>query len=98
MNPPEPNTDDPDRSTGYTLEILAGITGVSPQTILQYQEHGIIRPVSNGEPHFDDEAVRALRRIEHLRDTCEMNLIGLKLLAGLLDEVEKLRAALHARR
>ena len=98
MNSIEPNAANPDRSTGYTLEILAEITGVSTTTILRYQEHGLIHPVSNGEPHFDDEAVRALLRIEHLRDTCEMNLAGLKLLASLLEEVEKLRAELHARR
>jgi DNA-binding transcriptional MerR regulator len=58
----------------YSLEILAEITGVATQTIVQYQEHGLIRP------QFDDETIRALRRIEHLRETCEMNLHGLKLL------------------
>ncbi|MEQ1748887.1 MAG: chaperone modulator CbpM [Prosthecobacter sp.] len=69
----------------YTLEILTEITGVSSQTIVQYQEHGLIRPP------LDDEAVRALRRIEHLRETCEMNFAGLKLLTSLLEEVEQLR-------
>ena len=54
--------------------------------------------MSGGDPQFDDEAVRSLRRIEHLRDTCELNLTGLKLLASLLEEVEQLRAELHARR
>jgi len=98
MNSSTPHADHPDSSAGYTLEILAEITGVSTQTILQYQEHGIIRPVSGGDPQFDDEAVRSLRRIEHLRDTCELNLTGLKLLASLLEEVEQLRAELHARR
>ena len=76
----------------YSLEILAEITGVATQTIVQYQEHGLIRP------QFDDETIRALRRIEHLRETCEMNLHGLKLLTQLLDEVEQLRNELHARR
>ncbi len=73
------------QEANYTLDIFAEITGVSTQTILHYQEHGIIRP------RLDDEAVRALRRIEHLRETCEMNLAGLKLLTSLLDEVEQLR-------
>lgn len=76
----------------YTLQVLAEITGVSSQTIVQYQEHGLIRP------EFDDETIRALRRIEHLRETCEMNLAGLKLLTGLLNEVEQLREELRARR
>jgi DNA-binding transcriptional MerR regulator len=73
----------------YTLEILAETTGVSTQTIVQYQEHGLLRP------EFDDETLRTLRRIEHLRETCEVNLTGLKLLTQLLDEVEQLRAELR---
>lgn len=102
MNPPAshpgPPAPAPDSSAGYTPEVLAGITGITIQTILLYQEHGIIHPLSEAGPLFDDEAVRTLRRIEHLRDVCEMNLAGLKLLAGLLGEVEELRAELRARR
>ena len=37
-------------------------------------------------------------RIEALRETCEMNLSGLKMLTQLLDEVEQLRQELRARR
>lgn len=84
MSDPAPQT--------YTLEILAETTGVSAQTILQYLEHGIIRP------GYTDETVRTLRRIEALRESCEMNLAGLKLLAQLLDEVEELRHELRTLR
>ena len=73
----------------YTLEILAEITGVSSQTIVLYQEHGLIKP------DFDDETVRTLNRIEYLRETCEMNLHGLKLVKEALDEVERLREELR---
>jgi len=76
----------------YSLEILAETTGVSTQMIVQYQEHGIIHQ------DFDDDTVRTLRRIEALRESCEMNLSGLKLLTQLLDEVEQLRQELRARR
>ena len=76
----------------YSLEILSQTTGVSTQTIVQYREHGIIRE------DFDDNTVRSLRRIEHLRETCEMNLHGLKLLTQLLDEVEQLRMELRLKR
>lgn len=76
----------------YSLEILAETTGVSTQMIVQYQEHGIIHP------DFDDETIRTLRRIEALRETCEMNLSGLKMLTQLLDEVELLRQELRTRR
>lgn len=73
----------------HTLEMLAEMTGIETTTIIQYQEHGII------SPQFDDETVRRLRRIEHLRESCGMNLDGLRLMARLLDEVEHLRAELR---
>ena len=79
-------------SEAYTLEVLAEITGIESTTLIRYQEHGIIRP------DFDDDTVRHLRRIEHLRETCEMNLEGVKLLTELLDEVERLREELRVRR
>ncbi len=83
---------DSSQQDGYTLEILARITGASTQTIVQYQEYGLIHS------QFDDETVRALRRIEHLRETFEMNLGGLKLIISLLNEVEQLREERRARR
>ena len=75
----------------YTLEIIAEITGVSTRTLLEYQEHGLI------QPEFDDDTIRTLRRIEHLQETCEMNLAGLKMLTRALSEVEELREALRLR-
>lgn len=80
---------DPMPEASYSLEIVSELTGVSTQTIVQYQEHGLIQPA------FNDETIRALRRIEHLRETCEMNLAGVKLLTQLLEEVEQLRAELR---
>ncbi len=80
---------DPMPKASYSLEIVSELTGVSTQTIVQYQEHGLIQPA------FNDETIRALRRIEHLRETCEMNLAGVKLLTQLLEEVERLRAELR---
>jgi DNA-binding transcriptional MerR regulator len=95
MNPNPAN--DPDGQPAYTLDIVAELTGVSTKTILHYQEQGLIRPaVSTGD--FDDETVHTLRRIEHLRHTSEANLTGIKLILELLDEVDRLQAALRARR
>jgi len=78
----------------YTIDIIAEMAGVDPRTILHYQEQGFIRPVSpadQGSPAFDTECLRQLRRIEHLRHCCEVNDAGLKLILGLLQEVEYLR-------
>lgn len=85
---------DPDEHGTYSLELVAKTTGVSSQTIIHYQEHGLI-PASGD---LDDEAVHTLRRIEHLRQTCEANVSGLKLILDLMDQVERLQIQLRARR
>ena len=85
-------------ASGYTVEVLSRITGVPASSIRRYQEEGLIRRAEGGEAPFDDEALRALRRLERLREVFGVEAEGLKLLAGLLDEVERLRAELRARR
>jgi len=85
----------------YTIEVICEIAGVPRQTILSYQEHGLIAPVSGGGSgvrRFNDEALRALRRIEHLRVRYEMNLRTLKFTLGLLEELERLQDDLRSRR
>ena len=91
---------EPDAEAVYTLAVVVRLTGLATETILHYQAHGLIRPVAargRGARRFDDDALRTLRRIEHLRAHYAMNLRGLKLTLGLLEEVERLRADLRAR-
>jgi len=94
-----PPADRPDGGATYTLDVLCELVGVSSKTILHYQEHGLIVPAGgSGARRFDDETLRTLRRIEHLRARYEMNLRSLKLTLGLLQELERLRDDLRARR
>ena len=92
---------EPDPDAVYALEIIVELTGLPAATILQYKQHGLVAPVAARGPgarQFDEEALRTLRRIEHLRARYEMNLRGLKLMLDLLEEVERLRAHLRSRR
>lgn len=85
----------------YTLDVLCELVGVSSKTILHYQEHGLIVPAGNSgraARRFDDEALRTIRRIEHLRTRYEMNLSSLKFTLRLLHELEQLRDDLRSRR
>lgn len=78
----------------YSIEVIAELAGVSTQTVVHYQEQGFFRHSSLDEGNaemFDVEFLRQLRRIEHLRTTCEMNDTGLKLMLDLLHEIECLR-------
>lgn len=89
-----------DTEATYTLELVARLTGVSSQTILYYREQGLIKPVAESphiEPRFNDDALRKLRRIEHLRASRELTESGLRLVVHLLDEIEHLRAELRER-
>ena len=79
---------EPDDQASYTLDVVAHITGIHTDTILHYQESGLI-----GSDPFDDETVRKLRRIEHLQSTCGVNEAGLRLILGLMEEVERLKNA-----
>jgi MerR HTH family regulatory protein len=58
----------------YSLEVIEKITLVPRRTILVYHRHGLIQSSTGPDRSqrvFDDEAVRALRRIESLRQRCK---------------------------
>src|ERR1700732_2116691 len=82
----------------YTIEIAAQMAQVPRRLIVLYYKHGLVTPVTDparAGRYFDDEAVRILRRIEHLRSTCGLNLAGIKLVMSLINEVERLRTELR---
>ncbi len=90
-----------DNEIHYSLEIVAELAGLSPQTVLHYQELALISPVGGSapqQPEFDVESLRQLRRIEHLRHVHEVNDTALKFILSLLDEVENLRQELRRAR
>jgi len=100
MNSPDhPSSDDspviePAQGATYTIDVIAQLTGVSSQTILFYQERGLLDAASAtpvGERTFDDDALRTIRRLEHLRTELELKEPALHLIATLLAEVERLR-------
>ncbi len=95
-NPPSDNFPvyDAETETCYSIEVIAELAGVDPKTVLYYQDQGFIRPASRNarnENLFDVDCLRQLRRIAHLRTTCDMNEAGLKLMLDLMHEIECLR-------
>jgi DNA-binding transcriptional MerR regulator len=87
---------EPEDNTTYQLDIVEKLTGISSQTILHYQEFGLVRS-STAAGEFDEDSLHTLRRIEHLRETCEVNISGLKMILDLMNEVDRLRAELRMR-
>ena len=82
----------------YTLETAAHLAAVTRRSILIYYMHGLVSPVvdpAEAGYYFDEEAIRALRRIEFLRAECGFNLKGAQIVLDLMKEVERLRAELR---
>lgn len=108
MNSSSPSSPDdaplvePKLDAVYTLDVVAELTGVSSQTILFYHEQGLVpraaTHASADERVFDDEALRAIRRLEHLRTELELKEPALRLMVNLLGEIERLRAEVRSRR
>jgi DNA-binding transcriptional MerR regulator len=86
---------EPDPQTAYTIEATAYLVDVPRHTILVYCKHGLVSPVVDpacGGYYFNDEAIRALRRVEYLRTACGVNLAGIKMILDLMNKVERLQA------
>jgi MerR family transcriptional regulator/heat shock protein HspR len=86
----------------YTMHVIAEMAGIDCRTVLHYENSGFIRPVKASDEGqggvFDDECLRMLRRMEHLRATYAVNDAGLRLILDLLHEVELLHHAQRAHR
>ncbi|MEO7414957.1 MAG: chaperone modulator CbpM [Opitutaceae bacterium] len=104
--PDESNADDlpliePSLDATYTIDVVAELTGVSSQTVLFYHEQGLVPTLGAGPPgerYFDDEALRVIRKLEHLRSELQLKEPALKLMVTLLSEIEQLRNEARARR
>jgi len=86
---------EPDPNAVYTIEAAEHIARVPRRLIAVYYKHGLVSPVvapDCGGFYFNDEGIRALRRIEYLRTDCGINLVGIKMILRLMNEVDRLRA------
>lgn len=91
---------EPDARAVYTLEAAASLTQLPRRLIAVYFKHGLVSPVMDPACsgwYFNDEAIRILRRIEYLRTTCGLDMVGIKLVINLAREVERLREELNFR-
>ncbi len=78
----------------YSLQAVTEIAGVPRRRVIVYCRHGLVRPLADPvseEWQFDDEAIRIVRQVERLRSGLGMNLQAIKLVMGLMGEVEQLR-------
>lgn len=89
---------DPD--TLYPIDVVAHLTQLPRHLILVCYKNGLVSAETDpeyGGYYFNHDAIRILRRIEYLHQQCGINVAGLRIIFGLMDEVERLRAELDAR-
>jgi DNA-binding transcriptional MerR regulator len=85
----------------YSLETTAHLAQVTRRAILVYCNHGLVSPVRDPREagyYFDDAAIRALQHIAFLRNHCDINLRGTRIIMELIDEVKRLQNELRFRR
>jgi chaperone modulatory protein CbpM len=88
-----------DESAVLSLEDLSKMCAVDEQRIVQYVEEGVLNVVGvRTEWHFSGAALRRARMAVRLERDLELNLAGVALALDLLEELERLRQQLKARR
>jgi len=92
---------EPNPQIVYSIDAVQQLLHVPRRRIVVYYKHGLISPVVDpecGGYFFNDEAIRALRRIEYLHEKQGVNLTGIKIILDLMKELESLQDEKHSRR
>jgi DNA-binding transcriptional MerR regulator len=79
----------------YSLDAAAHLAGISRRSILVYCRAGLVRPViqsPEGVMEFTEETIRTVRQIEYMRTVQGLDLVWIKTILDLAEEVECLRA------
>lgn len=96
------NICEPDPSNLYPLETVAQMTNSSVRKVVFYCRQGVIAPTEPTPREstwtFDEDTIARLRRIEQLRQQHRMNWAAIRMIMGLLEEVDALREELRFHR
>lgn len=78
------------------LEAFAAAYGADADFVRRLVDEGLVQPVAHQPAwRFSGEALARVRRIRRLQRDFEANLQSVAMMLELIDEVERLRAALH---
>jgi DNA-binding transcriptional MerR regulator len=91
---------EPEPDVLYTLERAAQFAGLPRRHIVIYARHGLVTPATAPGAagwYFTADAIHTLRRIEMLRAMHGLDLPGVRLVLGLMSEIERLRGELFSR-
>ena len=85
----------PEDAAVYVISVAANLAGLHPQTLRQYDRMGLVQPSRAGGKYrlYSMRDVRKLRAVQDLASE-GLNLVGIKRVLELEDEVAALRARL----
>lgn len=77
----------------YMIGVAAGLCGVHPQTLRQYERLGLVVPSRAGAKNrlYSEADILRVRRIQRLTQDMGVNLAGVELILRLLDDMEEMR-------
>jgi DNA-binding transcriptional MerR regulator len=78
----------------YSIDVAAHLAQIPRHLILVCVKHGLVEPLHDpeyGGYYFDAEAIRTLQRVAYLHGQCGVNIAGIRMILGLVDEVQRLR-------
>src|SRR2546421_358785 len=77
----------------YSIEATAQLVDVPRRRIAIYCRHGLVAPSANERGYyFDGRTIGTLRAIEGLRSVCGDDLVGIKMILQLMNEVQRLNS------
>jgi len=82
----------------YSIDTIAHLAGVPRHTVLLCCRHHLVIPREDpefGGYHFDVGTIQTLQRVDYLHRQCEINFTGVRIILGLMEEVERMRARLN---
>ena len=86
---------DPDPDAAYPLDVIAHLANVPRHLVLVCCKHGLIAAQSDplyGGYFFNADVIPILQRVDYLHRVCDINFAGIRIILGLMEEVERLRA------
>src|SRR5262249_23315594 len=86
-------------ATHIRLELAARQVDLPPARVRRYVQIGLVQParVDGQVALFGEAELARLRKIRRLRDDLGLNMAGLEVALRLLDEIQRLQAALDKR-
>ncbi len=83
----------------YPIDVVAHLVRLPRHLILVCYKRGFVPAQVDpdfGGYYFNQDAIRVLQRVAYLHGQCGVNLTGIGIILGLMDEVERLRQQIEA--